>query len=95
MKPTNGVYLFDNKLLDFPRPLIIGRITIEATASDTMYTIERVEFSVDGTLQSTDTTAPYNWQWTTWSFFKHTITATAFNSAGNCSTATTTVRKIF
>jgi hypothetical protein len=95
MKPTNGVYLFNKKILDFPRPLIIGRITIEATASDTMYTIEQVEFSIDDSIQSTDTTAPYNWQWTTWSFFKHTITATAYNAVGNCSSETINVLKIF
>jgi hypothetical protein len=94
-KPINGLYLFDRKILNFFTPLVIGPITIEVVVSDTLYDIDRVEFFVDDSLRYTDTTALYNWHWTTMSFFKHTITITVYNTMGNFSSATINIRKIF
>lgn len=94
-KPTGGVYLFDRKILDHFGPLAIGPITVEANASDTRYSIDRVEFYLDGALQYTDTAVPYSWRWTARSLFKHTVTATAYNAVGNCSSQQIKIFKIF
>jgi len=94
-KPTNAFYFFDQERRSLRFPCVLGPITIEADANDTEYTIERVEFLVDDVLKNTDTTAPYNWRWTTPSFFTHTLTVTAYNAVGNCSSQTINVLKIF
>jgi hypothetical protein len=94
-KPINALYLFDKERLTLRFPFIIGPITIEADAYDTEYSIERVEFIVDGVLKYTDTTLPYSWRWITPSFFTHTLTVTAYNAMGNYSSQTINVLKIF
>ena len=94
-KPISALYLFNIERRALRFPFIIGPITIEAEAYDTEYSIERVEFAVDGVLKYTDTTEPYSWRWTTPSFFTHTLTVTAYNSVGNCSKDTINVFKIF
>jgi len=94
-KPVKALYFLDKERRAFRFPFIIGPITIEADAYDTEYSIERVEFLVDGVLKNTDTTAPYSWRWITPSFFIHTLTVTAYNAVWNCSSETINVLKIF
>lgn len=63
---------------------------ISATASDNVG-VTRVEFYVDGsTLINTATTAPYNYNWnpTTVSSGSHSLTAKAYDAAGNSATST-------
>ena len=95
IKPINALYFFDKELHALRFPFIIGPITIEADAYDTEYSIDRVEFLVDDVLKNTDTTAPYSWRWAAPSFFIHTLTVTAYNAVGNCSSQTINVLKIF
>jgi hypothetical protein len=52
-----------------------------AQVSDVMSGIDRVEFSIDGQLQYNDTQSPYEWTWT--GFGDYTVTATAYDLAGN------------
>jgi hypothetical protein len=94
LKPTNAIYLFGVKIVDFFTPIVIGKMTIEVSAMDTQYSIDRVEFLVDDVLQTSDTTAPYSWLWKTSSLSKHTLTVTAYNSVGNCSSQSIKVLKI-
>jgi hypothetical protein len=94
-KPTKAIYLFDQKIRDFFTVIALGRLTVEVNASDSKYSIDRVEFSVDGVLKNTDTIEPYSWQWTTLSFFSHTLTVTAYNAVGNCSKTQIRLFKIF
>jgi hypothetical protein len=94
-KPTDAFYLFDKEKRPLRFPFIIGPITIEADAYDTEYSINRVEFLVDGVLKNTVTTAPYSWRWTTPSFFTHTLTVTAYNDVENCTSQALRVWKIF
>jgi hypothetical protein len=62
-KPIAGIYLMNKRILPFYKPVIIGRITIEVTATQVPLGIDRVEFYVGDTLEATDTTAPYSWTW--------------------------------
>ena len=56
-------------------------VKFTAQVSDETSGIHRVEFSLDGVLQYTDTQSPYEWTWT--GLGDHTVTATAFDFAGN------------
>jgi hypothetical protein len=94
-KPENALYISDKKILPFFTPVSIGKITIETTVTSNNYNIERVEFFVDGTLQSTDTTAPYSWTWTKVAFLQHTIKIVAYDTAGHTSSRECTLRKFF
>ena len=63
---------------------VSGTVAINATASDNVG-VTKVEFYVDGTLRSTDTTSPYSWSWNTTTFANssHTIVAKAYDAANN------------
>jgi hypothetical protein len=59
--PTEGLYLFGNKLLSLSgKIIIIGGFTVEATASDADSGIYSVAFDLDGTTFGEDTTSPYS-----------------------------------
>jgi PKD repeat protein len=94
-KPVNGIYFRDTKILSFPRPVILGQITIKVNATQEPFGIDRVEFSIDGTLKATDTTAPYTWTWDTPAFFKHTITVVAYDKSSHSTDEVITVKKFF
>ena len=67
-------------------------VTLSATASDPGGAVIRVEFRVDGTLVSSDTTSPYSFNATGLAAGSHTATATAFdNGTPTLSTATAAV----
>jgi hypothetical protein len=85
-RPENALYIADKKVVPFVTPVSIGKITIDASATSTSYGIEKVEFYVDDTLRSTDTTAPYSWTWDTIAFFRHTLKAIAYDTAGSSTT---------
>ncbi len=63
---------------------VSGTVTITASASDNVG-VTKVEIYVDGALRVTDTASPYTWSWNTTTFANssHTITAKAYDAAGN------------
>jgi hypothetical protein len=67
---------------------VSGTVTITAAASDNVG-VTKVEIYVDGALRTTDTTSPYTWSWNTTTFANssHTITAKAYDAAGNIGSA--------
>jgi thermitase len=69
-----------------------GNVSMSASASDNVG-VARVSFYIDGVLYKTDTRAPYtgSWQSRKWSNGQHTVTARAFDAAGNTSEDTHTV----
>jgi hypothetical protein len=68
---------------------VSGTVSVTATASDNVG-VTKVEFYLDGVLQSTDTTSPYSWSWdtTTASNASHSLTAKAYDAALNVGTST-------
>ncbi|MCU1245747.1 MAG: hypothetical protein JWN02_1657 [Acidobacteria bacterium] len=68
---------------------VSGTISVNATASDNVG-VTKVEFYLDGTLKSTDTTSPYSWSFdtTTVSNGSHSLTAKAYDAALNSTTST-------
>ncbi len=85
-EPVKGPFTFK---IDKTPPTItlkkeqIGFFEVKFTAevNDVTSGIDRVEFSLDGVLQSNDTQSPYEWTWT--GIGNHQVTATAFDMAGN------------
>ena len=52
-----------------------------ADATDGVSGIDRVDFSVSGAFQHSDTSSPYEWTWI--GFGNYSVTATAYDKAGN------------
>jgi len=88
-KPKSGyLYIQDNdgkQRLISKTTLIIGKITIEANATDSESGIDRISFLIDGKTQTEITTPPYTFVWTRFSlpFIRHTISVVAYDEAGN------------
>ena len=63
---------------------VTGTTTVSAAASDNVG-VTKVEFYLDGVLQSTDSASPYSWSWTTTgsSNGSHSLTTKAYDAAGN------------
>jgi subtilisin family serine protease len=66
---------------------VSGIVMLTATASDNVG-VARVEFKVDGVLKCTDTASPYSCSWDTTAAVlgNRTVSATAFDAAGNLAT---------
>ena len=94
-RPEKALYIADKKILPFLTPLSIGKITIETAVASKTYEIEKVEFYIDNTLRSTDTSEPYSWTWNTLAFFKHTVKVVAYDTAGHNSTREFIMWKLF
>ena len=92
--PTNGIYIGDNKIMNLRKYCIaIGPITIEASATQVPLGIDHVEFYLDGQLQATVTQPPYTYRWIH-GHSKHTISATAYDTAGDHASAHIYIWKI-
>jgi len=67
---------------------VSGTVDVSATADDDVGVV-RVEFYLDGSLQTQDTTAPYAWSWDTTAATNgsHSLTTKAFDAAGNSGTS--------
>jgi beta-lactamase superfamily II metal-dependent hydrolase len=68
---------------------VSGTTTVSASASDNIG-VTKVEFYLDGALQSTDTTSPYSWSWNTTltTNGSHSLTSKAYDAALNTKTST-------
>ncbi len=75
--------------------IIIGKIDIEVDTSDEISGICKVEFYIDDELKYNISAESYNWTWDERAFFRHKITVTAYDRAGNYDSAEIKVRKFF
>ncbi len=83
-KPERGkMYIFDRIIIPIiGKPIIIGKITVEVTASDT-YEIQKVEFYIDDIKKSEDFSYPYSWTCDEKLILSHKIKVMAYDKAGN------------
>jgi hypothetical protein len=95
IKPANEIYFLNAELFPLSVPLIIGRIDINATATDLESGIDRVEFYIDNQYKGNDTTEPYKWVWSEQAFFVYIIKVVAFDKAGNSNYKELKVWKFF
>ncbi|PNX47927.1 MAG: hypothetical protein BV459_03415 [Thermoplasmata archaeon M11B2D] len=62
-------------------------------ATDTMSGMDRVEFALDGSVRFSDTQPPYEWTWM--GIGDHTVTITAYDTAGNAQSQSTNSPVVF
>jgi Bacterial Ig domain len=69
---------------------VSGTTSVTASASDNVG-VTKVEFWLDGALQSTDTSSPYEWSWntSTASNGSHALVSKAYDAANNIGTSST------
>jgi hypothetical protein len=89
------IYLFGADSGAFPVTLIVGKIDVEAQVNGVLGAAQKIEFYKDGTLQFTDTEAPYIWTWNKLSCFKHTIKIIAYYDMITSTSNQISVLKIF
>ena len=82
-KPGNYLYIADREIAPMKNTVIIGKITLQVQAHDTLSGIARVELYVDDEQKAELTREPYEWVWDEPSFFMHTVTAVARDNTGN------------
>jgi len=75
------LYVFGRGILPtFRKTIIIGKITVEANATDNIG-VMNVKFFVDGTEMANITTPPYQWKWGG-AFGNKNLTVVAYDAAG-------------
>ncbi len=82
VKPRNGLYLNDRKIIPSPFTVIIGGVTIEADASDDIG-ISNVSFYVDDEFKNASYISPFTWFWDEFIMGRHEIKIVAYDAAGN------------
>jgi hypothetical protein len=94
IKPKpNTLYLMDRELtsLPFGGTRVLGKITIEINATDTSVPLAYVDILVDGRFKARLPSGPYYaWMLDAPSWGKHTVSAVAYNSAGDNASASCT-----
>ncbi len=81
IRPGDGLYLANKKILPFFVPFAIGSVEIQVEVSEINRSqVDRVEFYVDNELQTVDTEAPYSWVWSQRSFGVHMIKVLAYKN---------------
>jgi hypothetical protein len=89
------VYLFNHLVLAWAKPLIIGAVDVEVTASDFESGISYVQFLIDGEMKGNVSAEPYTWRWTQRSFGNHQLSVRAYNATGGFAVDEMTVKKFF
>ncbi len=77
------VYMKNKKIALFPKPLVIGAVSIKIDDER----ISRAEFYVDGTLKETLTAPPYYWKWDERTVMKHALETKIYDTEGNSSSS--------
>ncbi|MCJ7570852.1 MAG: PKD domain-containing protein [Candidatus Thermoplasmatota archaeon] len=95
IKPLNGLYFDNNRILPIGITFIVGGIDIQVNATDEGSGIGRVEFYLDNVLQGLDHTAPYSWSWNVFSFGQHNLRVIAYDNARNTRSEEIMVWKFF
>ncbi len=83
IKPLDGIYIVNIRILPLGIPFIIGSVDIIVEAVDDESGIDKVEFYIDGNLEETIETSPYKWRWNKIMFFRHTIKVIGYDNADN------------
>ena len=98
-KPEEGsLYLFDSMIFSgiLRIPFIIGDINVIVKATDNESGISKVELSIKGLFTDINenlTEYPYQYNWSSFSFGKYNLTATAYDMSGNYANTSIIVRK--
>lgn len=96
IKPENALYIRNNKIISFGKPLIIGKIDLEIKTTEQL-NIKEVKFYINEKYIGNDTTAPYTYTWDEKTLLKltHAIKIIAYNDSGVVGELEKTVIKLF
>jgi len=81
-KPGRALYIFDREIMPFLFPISIGKITIEANASDNIG-VSNISFYIDDEMKNVSFESPYSWLWNEKAMGLHKIKVVAYDYAGN------------
>jgi hypothetical protein len=93
VKPENGLYFFNKRLIPLSRTVIIGPLTIKLDASDNSG-IEKVEFYIDSDLMET-VTGSLEWYMNIPLKGRHTLSVKVYDYAGNEVSQSLDILKLF
>ncbi len=88
VKPKNDIYLYNNEIISFSQPFIIGGINIYAEINDYV-DISKVLFKIDDVLkyEANYSSPSYIWFWDETAILYHTISVIVYDKQGNINTA--------
>ncbi len=95
---NNHLYVRDHEIMALPfTTWILGGITVEIDADDTISGMAKVVFYLNDERQVTVTEAPYRWEWmdTSQVFGQYIIKAVAYDNNGNTATKTMSVKRVW
>jgi hypothetical protein len=93
IKPENGLYFFNKRLLPISKTIIIGALTIQLEANDNS-DIEKIEFYIDDDLKET-VTGSMEWYMNIPIRGRHTLTIIVYDYAGNSVSQSIEMLKLF
>lgn len=85
-KPVDAIYYFDQKLISYSYPFIIGDITFEVSVYDENE-IAKVMFIISDDIRSKQRYHPYRWNFDEKGFGKYTIKIVSYDESGNIAVA--------
>lgn len=84
VKPGNGIYWRNKKLLEYCVPVVIGSIDVEVQITNASE-IDHVDFYLDDTLQAVDSLEPFSWRWDKRAFGVYTVKVIAYHQENSAS----------
>jgi len=97
LQPLNALYRGNHRIIPWSRPVVFGATNVSVYFEDMWYgggDVAKVEFYLDGTLQSTVTHEPYTWAWSVRSLGKHHVKVIAYNFEGDTTSREISVLKL-
>jgi hypothetical protein len=85
-KPVDAIYYFDQKLISYSYPLVIGDITFEVSVYDENE-IAKVMFIINNDIKSKQIDEPYRWNFDEKGFGKYIIKIVSYDDSGNMGVA--------
>lgn len=96
LQPLNALYVHNKRIIPMSSPVVFGSVTVSVYLENEWFgggDVQKVEFYLDGKLQSTVTQQPYNWTWSARSIGKHHLTVIVYNNEGFSTSRVFSVRK--
>ena len=97
LQPLNALYIHNKRVIPWSSPMVFGSVNVSVYFEDMFYgggDVQKVEFYLDGKLQSTVTQQPYTWVWPARSLGRRVLKVVAYNTEGDNASREITVRKL-
>jgi PKD repeat protein len=95
IKPTKGIYINNQKMIDFPIILLFGKTDFTLDVTDEESEIQTIQINLNGDLKMNTTQSPCTWTWDDPCFGYNFFEVTAFDTMNNQQTIKRMVWKFF